>query len=431
MSLLLRNALGVTLDPPSAGPCDVRIADGRIVARAGRLEPHPGEETLDLAGAVLTPGLVCAHTHLYSALARGMPPPAREPHNFLQILERVWWRLDKALDPDTILWSARVGAMEAARCGVTTLVDHHASPAAVPGSLDLIRDALAEVGVRGVLCYETSDRDGTAIRDQGLEENRRFATASRNDPRFRGLIGAHASFTLADDSLRRLGELAAALDTGVHVHVAEDRSDVRLTRERYRRGIIERFGDTGVLRRGSVFAHCIHLEPRAFAVIRELGAWTVHNPRSNMNNHVGHAPLEQFGERSALGCDGFTPDLFEEARVAWFRNQEATPRAPATTIPRLLQGGQRLISEVFGRTFGTLEPGAEADLVVLDYAAPTPLTDGNAAMHLLFGGRTAMVRSVMVAGKWIVRDGALLNVDERGRMHAAAAEAGRLWEAMA
>ena len=430
MSLLFTNALGVTLDPSRVISCDLRVRDGLIESRAGMLPREPDDTVIDLGGRVLTPGFVCAHTHLYSALARGMPAPDPAPRNFPEVLERVWWRLDKALEPETILWSARVGALEAARCGVTTLVDHHASPNAIGGSLDQIRTALTDVGLRGVLCYETSDRDGLAARDEGLAENRRFAASVHDDAQFRGLVGAHASFTLGDDSLRRLGALCDDVGAGVHVHVAEDVCDESLTRRQSGAGIVERLERHGLLDRRAVLAHCVHLGPEALERVRASGAWMVHNPRSNMNNAIGHAPLALFGDRAALGADGFTPDPFEELRAAWFKNQECPPRLDPARLPRLLQNGQRLIGEVFGRSFGTLEPGAEADLVVLDYVPPTPMDDGNAAFHLMFGARTAMVTDVLVAGRWVVRAGGVVTADEHDWMRAAGQHAARLWGRM-
>jgi putative selenium metabolism protein SsnA len=430
MSLLFVNALGVTLDPPRVIPCDLRVRDGRVAERAARLAPEPGDEMVDLAGRVLTPGFVCAHTHLYSSLARGMPPPTHAPRCFPEILERVWWPLDRALDAETVTWSARVGAIEAARCGVTTVVDHHASPNAIPGSLDLIRSALGEVGLRGVLCYETSDRDGIGVRDAGLAENLRFVESAQGDTRFRGLIGAHASFTLGEETLRRLGTACRSADTGIHVHVAEDASDERLTRERFGAGIVERFERHGLLEPRALLAHCVHLDPPSLERVRASGAWMIHNPRSNMNNGIGHAPLASFGDRAALGADGFTPDPFEELRAAWFKNQESPSRLDPARLPRMLQNGQCLIGELFDRRFGTLDPGGEADLVVLDYVPPTPMVDRNVAFHLLFGGRTAMVSDVLVAGRWVIRDGRMVTVDEREWMREAVPRAARLWSRM-
>jgi len=199
--MLLKGGTLVRLHPPALARADLRVDGDTIVARGARLAPKPGEEVEDCRGRLVLPGFVCAHTHMYSALSRGMPGPAAPPASFPQMLARVWWRLDQALTDEAIYYSAMVGAVEAVRAGTTTLVDHHASPNAIPGSLQIIREAFGVVGVRGVLCYEVTDRGGLRRRDAGLAENDRFLTATRTDPQFRGLVGAHASFTLRETSM--------------------------------------------------------------------------------------------------------------------------------------------------------------------------------------------------------------------------------------
>ena len=219
--MLLKGATLVGLDPPHVEPGDLRI-EGEKIAERGR--DLGGGDSADFSGCLVLPGLVNAHTHLYSALARGMPWPAPPPRNFIEIREKVWWRLDRALDEDAVYHSAMAGAVEAALSGTTMLIDHHSSPSFIAGSLDTIRRAVEAVGLRSVLGYETTDRNGTAGRDAGLDENRRFLSAPPG-PLTRGLVGAHASFTLSDDSLSRLAELAEATGSSLHVHVAEDRAD--------------------------------------------------------------------------------------------------------------------------------------------------------------------------------------------------------------
>src|SRR6266478_4095056 len=207
MSYLLKDATLVTLDPPAIERADLRVAAGHIVERGAQLDAGEDDEVINLAGKLIIPGMVCAHTHLYSALARGMPAPPRTPVNFKEILELIWWRLDRALDEETIYWSAIAGAMDAARAGTTCLFDHHASPSHISGSLQILREAIERVGLRAVLCYEVTDRGGTQERDHGLDENREFlewtSQSSTSDGlrQFRGMIGAHASFTLSDGSL--------------------------------------------------------------------------------------------------------------------------------------------------------------------------------------------------------------------------------------
>jgi putative selenium metabolism protein SsnA len=427
--ILLRNATCVTLSPLVLERADVRVVGGVITERGPRLLPTEGESVEDLAGKLLTPGLVCAHTHLYSSLSRGMPGPDRHPKNFLEILQNIWWKLDRSLDAETIYYSALAGALEAARCGVTTVIDHHASPNAISGSLLNVQKGLAAVGLRGILCYETSDRDGPERRDEGLAENTGFLETHRSDEMYRGVVGGHASFTLSDESLRAIGDIADRFDTGAHLHLAEADTDPQVTEATYGRRILDRFEESGILRRKSLFAHCVHLHAQEFEKLRTCGCWLVHNPRSNMNNGVGHAPVEQFGERKSLGTDGFPPDMFEEARTAYFRNRESGKGTPAEALC-FLTNGLKIASEQFGRPFGLMQKDAPADLIVVNYAPPTPVTDENFPAHLLFGFRSSMVESVLVDGRWIIHHGQFPHLREEELLRGAQAAAQKLWSAM-
>jgi putative selenium metabolism protein SsnA len=430
MNFLLRNANIISIDSPKIDAADIRILDGTIAERGKGLRPKKGEELIDLSGKYILPGFVNSHTHLYSALSRGMPPPNIAQRNFIEILQKVWWKLDEALDEESIYYSALVGAIEAVKFGTTTLIDHHSSPNHIRGSLDLIKDGMLKVGMRGILCYETTDRGGMKKRDLGLEENERFVTENANNARFRGTIGGHASFTLCNDSLRKLGELASMYDCGVHIHVAEDTADVLDAGENYNTDIINRLDDLGALRRKSIFAHGVHLNQKQFARIEKAGAWLVHNPRSNMNNAVGYAPLNWYGNHSALGTDGFPADMFDEAKFGYFRNAESEHRAMFSQIPTLLNNGQKLASEFFWQTFGTLAKGSAADLVVLDYFPPTPLTKQNLLGHFLFGMNSAMVQHVMIDGNWILWNKQLIVLDEEAIMAQAQKVAAKLWKKM-
>src|SRR5215510_4277296 len=246
MPLLLKGANITTLDPVSIEKADLRIESGFITERGNHLEPRDSDEIIDLGSRLVIPGMVCAHTHLYSTLARGMPAPPRQPSNFKEILELVWWRLDRALDEETIYWSAMAGALDAARAGATCLFDHHASPSHIDGSLQIVREAIERIGLRAVLCYEVTDRGGTNERNRGIDENRAFlnATKSISDNSstrlalFRGLVGAHASFTMSDESLEMCASLMREFDAGIHIHVAEDYCDVRDAKEKYGLGVV-------------------------------------------------------------------------------------------------------------------------------------------------------------------------------------------------
>ena len=425
--MILKGATVATLDPPRVEAADLRVEGERIVERAPALSPAAGEEVVDAAGRVVIPGLVNAHTHLYSALARGMPAPSAPPRNFVEILERVWWRLDRALDADSVYLSGLVGGIEAALSGTTLLIDHHSSPSFINGSLGQLRRALEEVGLRSALCYEVTDRNGTEGRDRGLEENEAFQAAG--SALTRGMIGAHASFTLSPDSLERLKALTERTGAALHMHAAEDQADVLDCRARYGIGLLQRLDAHGLLAARALLAHCVHLTEAEVAEAHARGCWVAHNPRSNMNNAVGHAPTSAF-KRAALGTDGMDGDMLAEARAAYLRMRDAGRGDAMAAALELLAGGHRLAAALFGLPFGKLDAGAPADLAVLAYDPPTPLHTDNLGGHLLFGMDRSHVSSVMVAGRWVVRDGRLPSVDTAAAFARARDAARGLWNRM-
>jgi len=416
-----------SIAPPIVESSDLAIDGGRIVD----LDPAGvGADTIDCTGCLIVPGNVCAHTHLYSALARGMPYRLAPPRSFTEILQRVWWRLDRALDETTIRASALAGGMEALLAGTTTLIDHHASPTAVDGSLDIIADALGSLGIRSVLCYETSDRDGPEVARAGLAENGRFlaATATGQRPLARGMVGAHASFTLSDETLLAVAVLARDRAVGVHIHVAEDLADERDALDRFEVRVAARLAAAGVLDDLALLAHGVHLDRDEIALVRAAGATVVHNARSNMNNGVGHAPVSALGDRVALGTDGIGADMFEETRAAYFRRRdEAVETGMDWPMARLAEGA-RVVADSFEEPLlGRLEPGAPADVVVLRYPAVTPVDAGTLAAHWLFGLGSGAVRDVIVAGDQVVRDGSLVRLDQDRLAADARDAAGHLW----
>jgi putative selenium metabolism protein SsnA len=430
MSYLLKNITGVTVFSPFVESMDLRIAEGIILERGKSLKPKLGEEVIDLNGKIVMPGLINTHTHLYSSLSRGMPSPSSSPKSFVDILKKVWWKLDEALDDEAVYYSALVGAMESAKLGTTTLIDHHASPNFIHGSLDLIKEAISTVGLRGVLCYETTDRGGAKRCTMGLEENERFLTENVNHPHFKGLIGAHASFTLEDDTLMQLGDLVTTYDSGIHIHVAEGIEDVQDAVKNRKMDIIRRLARHNLLTKKSILAHGVHLTNQQLQVVAKHQSWLIHNPGSNMNNAVGYAPVNHFGSRTALGTDGFPSDMFEQAKIGYFRNAESDAKLEFSKIPEFLQNGNTILSNLFGQKFGSLEKGSVADLIVLDYMPPTPLMTKNILGHFLFGMRSSNVESVMVDGRWIVWNRQLPGVDEEAVMRHAQKVAQKLWKKM-
>jgi putative selenium metabolism protein SsnA len=431
MSLLVTGATLVT----RLAPLELRRAD--LLLRGGRIEriqPEPemavGASVLDAEGCVVIPGNENAHMHAYSALARGMPYRLAPPTSFLEILQRVWWRLDRALDQESIRASALVAAREALLSGTTTLIDHHASPNAIDGSLHVLAEAFGELGLRSVLAYEVTDRDGPERANAGVEENRRFLrrVAEGWYPLARGMVGAHASFTLSDATLLACAELSREERSGLHIHVAEDALDEADAVARGNRRVIHRLAAVGALDRRSLLAHAVHVDPSEAELVRAAHATVAHNPRSNMHNGVGRTPLAWLGERVALGTDGIGSDLFEESRVGFLRRREEDLATDAGWPLARLAASARVAGDAFGEeALGRVAPGAPADLVVLDAGFPTPIQPSTFAGHWVFGLSSRSVRDVIVAGQVVVRERRLTRVDETELAAHAREQAARLW----
>jgi putative selenium metabolism protein SsnA len=428
--LAVTGGLVVTsLSPPSVVRSDVVMKDGRVASVEDGAGASAGLERIDAAGCLVIPGNVCAHHHLYSALARGMPYRLAPPEDFVQVLRRVWWRLDRALEPDSVWASAWAGGAGALLAGTTTIVDHHASPGAIEGSLERIADALADLGARSVLCYEVTDRDGPERAAAGIEENRRFLKET-SFPLARGMVGAHASFTLSADTLASCVDAASAAGVGIHVHVAEDAADQADAQRRFGMRVVERLDRAGALTERSLFAHCIHLEPAERDLVANRDATAVHNPRSNMNNRVGRIAAAGF-ERLALGTDGIDGDMFAESRAAYWRAREADASVGPGWILDRLAASARFAGAVFDEPLlGRIEPGAPADLVVLDYDPPTPLTGENLGGHWAFGLSAGHVRDVVVAGTPVVRARRLTRADAAAVLDRCRGLAQDLWRRM-
>ena len=425
--MLIKNATLLSLAGSTVESADLRIERGLITAKGKKLKAATGEKTLDLSGKYIMPGMVCGHTHLYSALARGMPAPKKTPRNFYEILKYVWWILDRALDDEAVYYSTLVGALDAVRCGTTTLIDHHASPNFIRGSLGTMGEAFEKVGLRGVLCYEVTDRNGMHGAKLGLEENETWVAKNRG-PMLGGLIGAHASFTLSNKSLWACAELAEGLKSGVHIHVAEDPCDQADCTKKFGMPLIDRLAEAGVLGPRTILGHGTHLDKVSLDLAKNAGCWFAHNTRSNMNNAVGYAPVQQMGKRVALGTDGIGADMFEEVKFAWFKARDGRSGLGIGDVVGFLTGAQSLASVLLDTRLGVLDVGCAADLTVLDYPTPTLVTPQNLYGHLIFGMSSQFVTDVMVNGRWVVKNRRVVGVDEQKIRAEAQRVARKVWQ---
>jgi len=413
------------------------IEDGRIAKIAPRESiPGPFDQVLDARGQLVMPGLVNAHMHFYSTLVRGLGKAAPSA-NFQEVLDNLWWRLDRKLNLDDVQMSAEFILLDAIRKGTTTLVDHHASPFALAGSLDRIAKAVKNVGVRACLCYEVSDRDGAAIVTEGLEENAAFARrcAAEMDPHLRSLFGLHAAFTLSDATLERAAALGRDLGSGFHVHVAEAASDVAVNQARHHLTPVARLHQFGMLGRDTIAAHCVHVTPADMDLLAESRTFVAHNPQSNLNNAVGIADVQGLvarGVRVGLGTDAMTVNMLEELRVGlWAQHlrQDNPTCAFMDLADTLVVRNPELATQLWGFPLGTLEEGAAADVILVDYHAPTPL-DGNTVLgHLIFGISQATVDTTICAGRVLMAGKKLMiDVDEAALAARSRELAASLWD---
>ncbi len=437
-AMLIHNARLVTWSEPDQLLEDhALLIDGGKIVEVGPegelISRHTQAEKLDARGQIVMPGNICAHTHFYSAFARGLAIPGRAPRDFPEILRKLWWPLDKSLTTEDVRVSAQICLLDAIRHGTTTLIDHHASPNAIAGSLDAIAEAVDEAGLRAVLCYEVTDRDGEEKAKAGIEENVRFLERCKDgnvaEGRIAATFGLHASLTLSAETLDAC-RTAAARDTGFHIHVAEHEADEEDSLAKSQMRVVKRLSEHDILGKRTIAAHAIHVDAHEIELLAESGTWVTHQPRSNMNNGVGVADVERLmrsGVRVGLGNDGFSNAMWEEWKTAYLLHKvwnRDPRRMPGDVLVEMAVRNNADLAHVFfsDAPIGQISPGAHADLIFVDYHAITPLTAGNLPWHILFGFRDSMVTTTIVAGTILMKDRELLTLDEP----AIAARAGEL-----
>ncbi|MGC8856036.1 MAG: putative aminohydrolase SsnA [Anaerolineae bacterium] len=437
--MLITNATLITWGNPNHILSDhaLYIQGDRIVeiGPTGELAArHPQEEKLDAAGQIVMPGNICAHTHFYGAFARGMAIPDPAPKDFPEILGKLWWPLDKSLHEDDIRYSALLCLVDAIKHGTTTLIDHHASPNAIDGSLDIIAEAVEQAGVRGVLCYEVTDRDGPEKMKAGINENLRFLRKPKS-PLLAGTFGLHASLTLSDSTLALCRQSAPA-ESGFHIHAAESDADEWDSLQKSGLRVIDRLHRHGILGPRSITAHCVHVDAREIELLAESNTWVTHQPRSNMNNAVGVAPVEammRMGVRVCLGNDGFSNAMWEEWKAAYLVHKvwHRDPRRMNgyDVVQMAIYNNAALANTFFpAAPLGEITPNAFADLIFVEYYPPTPLTAENLPWHILFGFQQSMVTTTIVAGKVLMKNRQLLTLDEAEIAAQARQLAAKVWK---
>jgi putative selenium metabolism protein SsnA len=391
-----------------------------VGAETAILPAFPGALRLDAKGGLILPGLINLHHHFYSVFARGLAPSA-PTRDFEEVLGGIWWRLDRALDPEAVRLSAALSLAECVRWGCTTVFDHHSSPSCIPGSLDLIAGEVRKAGLSAVLCYEVSDRNGLEGAAAGLDENLRFLKGA--DSRVRGMVGLHASFTLGDETLSKVsGRLPRGV--GIHVHVAEGARDA---------GPLERLDRFGFLGPEALLVHGVHLTASDLERVAARGAMLVHNPESNWHNGVGRLDVltaAEAGCRLGLGTDGMSANVLRSLRAAFLslRDGRRDPSAGFEVVPGLLGGNAEFARRAFSEPLlGQLVPGAPADIAVVETPPPTPVKVANAFAHLVYGASEAPVRHTIARGRILMKDFQLLSVDLESAAAEARKVAPRVW----
>lgn len=414
------------------------VIDGKLIKKVGRTDElrkeFPDAEFIDAKGKVIMPALINMHNHIYSTMARGISVKGYNPNGFLDILDGMWWTLDRNLLLEQTGLSAEVSYIEAIKNGVTTMFDHHASFGEIEGSLFKIGEMSKKYGVRSCLCYEVSDRDGEEKCNQAIKENADWINYCKNDDSdmVKAMMGLHASFTLSDKTLEECKKYVPE-GVGYHVHVAEGIEDLHDSLKKHGKRLVNRFHDFGMTGEKSLFVHCIYINEQEMDLLKETDTMVAHNPESNMGNACGCPPMMRIMEKgilTGLGTDGYTNDMFESYKVANVLHKHSlcdATKAWGECPQMLFENNREMANRYFSTPLGVLKEGASADVVIVDYLPFTPMDENNLNGHILFGFEGPMVTTTIASGKVLMKDRILLGIDEEKVKADALQSAQKLW----
>ena len=412
--------------------------DGGIIKKVGTTaeirKEFPDAEFIDAKGGVIMPGLINAHNHIYSAFARGLSINGYNPKGFLDILDGMWWTLDRHLKLEQTRYSAIATYIDCIKNGVTTIFDHHASYGEIKDSLFAIGEEAKNYGIRSCLCYEVSDRDGKEKCMEGILENEAFIKYAQTDESdmIAGMFGLHAQFTLSDETLYQCNAHRPE-GAGYHIHVAEGIEDLHDCLGKYGKRIVNRLFDMDMLGPQTLTAHCIYVNPHEMDLLKETDTMVVHNPESNMGNACGCPPtMEIFrkGILTGLGTDGYTNDMFESMKVAnvLHKHNSCNPNEAWAEVPAMLfEGNAKIANRYFKTPLGVLKEDAAADVIVVDYDPLTPMDATNYSGHILFGMMGRSVKTTVANGRVLMKDRELIGIDEAKVMAECRSQAKKLW----
>lgn len=425
--LLIKNGTLITLGEKNevihAGAV---LIEDNIIKKVGKTsdfkEIEKSAEVIDAKGKLIMPGFINAHMHFYSTFARGIMPKQPAATNFTEILEKLWWPLDKALSEKDIYYSTIIPVINGIKRGTTTFFDHHESQGVQKDIMDVIEETVRNVGARSSLCLGISDRCGKG--KDGIKENIRFIEKINkhkkltNDELVTAMFGLHALFTVNDASLNESAAAAKSLGVGFHVHTAEDLSDEIVNEDKYEKRVIARLYAAGGLGKNTIAVHCVHVNDEEMELLASSNTLVVHNPQSNMNNAVGVANVLKMLSKKiivGLGTDGMSPGMQDDVRVANLLHKHncKDPRVFfCESCQLLLENNAKIANRFFSRKLGELKEGAYADIILVDYLVPTPLEELTFFGHFLFGICEAQVNTTIINGKVLMKDGKLLHIDE-------------------
>ncbi len=404
------------------------LVKGDTIAQIGKEIVAQDAKVINAKGKTLMPGNVCSHHHYYSGLSRGMLVNAGPQTDLIQILREWWWRLDRSLDEEACYYSSLICSLDAIAAGTTSVVDHHASPNFIKGSLSTIKKGMEEVGLRGMTCYEVTDRNGGMSEvEAAVQENVDFATSGTSNM-VKAMIGGHAPFTIPDEGLKLMSEACNTTGSGVHIHVGEGDYDQIQSHHRYGKDIAKRLESFDLLRENSLLVHGVYLSEDEINTLNAHKCFLAHNPRSNMNNQIGYNNKIPMVDKLIVGTDGIGANMFEELKVAFFKHRDDKgPWWPNEFVEALNRGNQ-LIETYFDGNYGEVKEGYKADLTLVDYKSPTPLVSDNAAGHFIWGMSSNSVHSVMINGEMVLENREFVGIDVDEIYNKASEVAKRVWE---
>ena len=437
---LLTNGRLITRDPNGKGYYEKGgvVFEGTKIVEVGEeaalRAKYPQAELIDAKGNVIMPAFINAHTHIYSALARGLSIVGNNPTTFYEVLDGTWWAMDRKLTLEGTRASADALYIDCIKQGVTTIFDHHASFCEIPGSLFQIGESAKKFGIRSCLCYEVSDRDGEEKSIQAVKENADWITycQEKKDPMLAAMFGGHALFTISDKTFDRMAA-ANSGRVGYHIHVSEGMNDVYDSLQNYGRRPVQRLQDHGILGPKTILGHCIHVNTAEMDIIKATDTMCVNNPESNMGNAVGISPVLQLYKKGiliGLGTDAYTNDMLESIKVALCsqRHNACMPNVGWCEVTDMLFRNNAKMAERTGfPTLGVLKPGAAADVIVMDYKPFTPFSDANIDGHMLFGMTGRQCQTTMINGRILMKDRVLTEIDEEAVNAHILESSKRLW----